>query len=156
MEKRHLCRAHKARLKANESEAVRVWSELMQRGVRAYVECRVDTAEIYLSGALDIAVLRSECNNNHCFNEIHIKKPSEFLVQLLLANDSFDAAFQLVHSINQAYEAQPRFFSDVFLDFIGKQLEHIEIMEKSYFKNKAKIKRSRIFESLSTQSLALN
>ena len=100
MKTTYFCAYHAERLKACESEAFRHWGEMMRRGVQAYVECRMDAAGLYLGTALEIGLLRRECNENGVFAVLHILKPAQFLVELFLLDRQQRKVEELINKIS--------------------------------------------------------
>ncbi len=132
MSSRFFCAYHMERMKQCESEAYRNWSHMMHRGVKAYVDCRVEAARIYLGSALDIAMLRDQCENNRAFTETQIIKPVEFLVELAIAQDQFDAGIQLLTAITKS-NSSALLDSGSFQDALAKLFTRIEAAEKTFF-----------------------
>ncbi len=85
---RHLCPAHAVKVRANEDDAYRYWTMMMQRGVAAYVQCRWDAADIYLGAAYEIAVLRLQVENNTQFDSSQLLRPLEFMLNMYRAEGS--------------------------------------------------------------------
>lgn len=111
----------------------------MQQGVQAYTQYRLEDARVYLSCALNIALLRNACAKNTIFNSSHATKPAEFLVQLLINTLRFHEAISLLSDLisrltNQQDYALPAQLSD----FFEKQYKQIEEAERSHMiENKA-------------------
>ena len=137
MNSQFFCAFHAEKMRACETEALDSWSQMMHRGMKAYVDCRIDAALIYFGSALDIALLRYSCANNGVFSDIHLIKPAEFLVQLHLTNEGFDKANAILLYLSNAVEsinlwrfriinAQPIY------QFIAKQFKWVELSEKRF------------------------
>lgn len=133
MRSQYFCAYHSEKMKSCESEAIRQWSQLMQRGVKAYSECRIDAAQIYLGSAFDIAHLRSDCEKNGVFSEMHLLKPVEFLLQIYLMTDLFDEAYQVLHRISAVSDKNKDFFTHGAEVFLGDNYERLEVAEKTFF-----------------------
>lgn len=129
----YLCAYHTVRMRSNESEALRAWSALMQRGVRAYVECRVEASNIYLSAAMDIAFLRLGLNNNAAFSHTHLLKPAEFIVQLFLVDNAFDSARNLLKKIEILSQTNSNLDSSETDAFLESQYTTVEMAENDFF-----------------------
>jgi hypothetical protein len=71
----------------------------MQLGVQHYAHCRIDQAGVYLHSALELALLRFECQNNQYFQNIQLSKPLDFLMQLLVTEERYDEANLLLTKI---------------------------------------------------------
>lgn len=80
----YLCAHHLCSIEQDEPRALQAWSQLMQRGVKAYVECRVEAAEIYFFAALDVVEVRAAQPGNAIFGEMQWRKPAEFLMNIWL------------------------------------------------------------------------
>ena len=80
----YLCAHHLCSIEQDEPRALQVWSQLMQRGVKAYIECRIEAAEIYFCAALDVVEVRAAQTGNAIFGEMQWRKPAEFLLNIWL------------------------------------------------------------------------
>lgn len=129
----YFCAHHLEQMKACESEAIRQWTQLMQRGVKAYVECREEAAQIYLGAAMEVGLLRSRLPSNGIFSEMHVLKPAEFMIQTHLTMECFEAAEQLIEQISTANAQHRRFFTSVCDDFLEAQLQAAQLAEKAFF-----------------------
>lgn len=78
----YLCAHHLCSIEQDEPRALQAWSQLMQRGVKAYVECRIEAAEIYFCAALDVVEVRAAQTGNAIFGEMQWRKPAEFLLNI--------------------------------------------------------------------------
>lgn len=107
MKPRYLCAYHAERIRASEQHACHSWLELMRRGTLAYAECRVEAAQIYLGAALDIALLRLACQGNKLFTALHLSKPLEFMIELLVVEGCFNQAMKLLSKISSALDQSP-------------------------------------------------
>jgi len=99
----------------------------MHRGVKAYTDCRFDAAYIYLQSALEIALLRSFCEKNLAFSSFSIIKPAEFIMQLLLLDENFEDAYELLSQINAAQENPGACWHDQVKHFLMQQELRIEL-----------------------------
>lgn len=129
MKSQYFCAYHAENMKVCESEALRCWLQMMQRGEKAYVECRMEAARIYMGCALDIAILRSHCKRNSAFSGQHILKPAELLVQLQLACDNLETATELLTRTIETVSAEMGNRSD-FKELTTALFEQIEAAEK--------------------------
>lgn len=137
MKSRYICRYHAEQIKALESKALISWSGTMNRGVKAYTQCRIEAAEIYLESALDIALLRSECENNGIFTSIHIEKPVEFLVEINLSEHNFDSANRILQKVTCGIPENSDLYSISLDRFLIRQYQRVERLEGDYFCRKA-------------------
>lgn len=71
----------------------------MQRGVKAYVECRIEAAEIYFSAALDVVEVRAGLTSNAIFSEMQWRKPAEFLLNMWLGMGERNKVLRLTQQI---------------------------------------------------------
>ncbi|MDZ7923833.1 MAG: hypothetical protein U5M23_07170 [Marinagarivorans sp.] len=133
MTSQYFCAYHVNKFVVSEIEAFRNWSQMMQRGVKAYVECRVEAAEIYLGSSLDIALLRCSCTGNKIFSEEQLLKPAEFILQIYLMTDAFHKAQQTLDRISGCCQANHGLLGMVTEKFITEQFERFEKAEKDFF-----------------------
>lgn len=141
MKYKYFCQAHADRMHTSEGVAVRAWTDTIRRGMKAYVECRSDTAYIYLYSAMEIGLLRYKCEKNDFFNSTHLAKPLEFLIELLLVEANFNEAVVLLSKISVAINEASRTSSTEFDEVFEKHYQRIEICEKQHlvdFKYNAK------------------
>ncbi|SMF39148.1 hypothetical protein SAMN02745866_02517 [Alteromonadaceae bacterium Bs31] len=152
MKSRYFCNYHLKKIHSNEVEAWQSWSAMMQLGVKAFVECRVDAARNYLSAALDISLLRCDCEVNELFSETHFIKPAEFLLRLYVVEGEFDRARNVLNKIKKASgESNISCTSIAESDgFLSKQYEAIEAEEKIFFTS------SRCYKSAYYKGYLLN
>lgn len=136
MSLRYFCTSHSEAIQTNEPEAWRCWAALMQRGIKAYTECRVDAAYIYLGAALDVALIRNDCGNNKSFCETHAIKPAEFILQLFLIDNDFNRARILLHRISVNCEKNGITQAGLYDTFFAKQYQAVEIAEKAFMEGK--------------------
>lgn len=132
MQTPHFCAYQAERIKACGAVALRCWAETMRRGVQAYTACRMETAQIYLGSALDIGLLRYSCRDNLTFNDFHLSKPAEFLLELHLVNDEYGLAIAQLSKISSVIydgEQQP---SRQLLDQMAKLYTRVELCEREY------------------------
>lgn len=78
----YLCAHHLCSIEQDETRALQAWNQLMHRGLKAYVACRIDAAEIYFCAALDVIEIRARVSGNRHFTDLHWRKPAEFLSSL--------------------------------------------------------------------------
>lgn len=128
----YLCIYHIERLQACEAEAWRTWSQMMQRGVKAYADCRTEAAHIYLNTALEVALLRNACcETNVSFGELELLKPAEFLIQLYVIEDAFDSALDVLARISSAESSGN--FGTAVRKFLALQYKRVELAEQAFF-----------------------
>ncbi len=137
MKSPYFCAYHAQRMKNHESEALRYWIDMMRRGTQAYVECRIDAANIYLGSALDIALIRKTCEKNEFFNDMHFCKPAEFLIKLMLIENRFNEAIVILSRLSSASQTQTNINERELTHFLEKHYENIEIAEKEYMTRRA-------------------
>ncbi len=102
----------------------------MKRAQIAYINCRVDAAELYFLSALEIAIIREQANNSVLFTSIQLTKPLEFIIEIYLVESAFDKAIELlsnVSELNLKFHSIPR---EKFLDLIQTLYEKVELAEK--------------------------
>lgn len=102
------CTHHEEKMKASESEALRTWSALMQRGLQAYIHCRMEAADIYLSATMKIGALRAQCEKNGIFDQSHIIKPTELLIEMYLVENRHKDILDILSEIDTVIEHQSR------------------------------------------------
>lgn len=129
----YICIYHIERMQVCETEAFRNWGQMMHRGVKAWADCRAEAAHIYLNSALDIALLRSCCENNGIFEEMHFIKPAEFLIELYLLDNAFDHALTLLARVSSLEEVSSQGLSEHASNFLLRQYERVELAEKAFF-----------------------
>lgn len=105
MKSPYICASHINRIVRSEEEAMRHWTELLNRGWKAYQECRLKAAEIYLSAAIDVALLRIDRTYNAFFSSKHIWQPTEILAELLYLDERPNAADTLLTRIHSMVDA---------------------------------------------------
>ena len=93
-------------LRDNEDEAWRLWSSTSRRGVSAVQYKRYQAAEIYLSAAYEIGLLRTECPNNRIFNGFHIIQPANLLIDLYFAQGNLVAARSFFNETRSLLDAR--------------------------------------------------
>lgn len=120
MKSPYFCAQHAKRILQNESEAFGSWNEMMNIGVQAYSQCRLDAAAIYLGAALDIAFLRTACASNHSFTTLHIVKPAEFLLDLMLSEQRWNQASRLLARVREYTKSSPQDLCHHFVQHTGK------------------------------------
>lgn len=128
----YFCAYHVEQMKACESEALRCWSQVMQRGVKAYTECRTEAALIYLGAALDVSMMRAACPKNGIFKDLHLTKPAEFLVQLYLTSDDFGFANTLLTKLDREAKFLNELRTKCFEEFLLKQFKCVSEAEKLF------------------------
>lgn len=128
----YFCPHHVAVIRQCEGTAVQWWNELMKRGLLAYNDCRLEAADIFLKSALSLSLLRYAEPHNAWLTSIHITKPAEFLIELALNEQQFDAAIQLLSTISNETWPYVSDFEDSITEFLAKQYERIESQEKEY------------------------
>mgnify|MGYP000856140131 CR=1 FL=1 len=131
MRSKYFCAYHSEKMKTYETEAYRYWMEVMRRGVQSYAKCRSESAHIYLHTALDIGLLRQRCKRNGVFEELHITKPAEFLIQLFIADDNVNGAFDLLSYISSRTQSTVVKINDPLLHFLNESHKIIVTAEKS-------------------------
>lgn len=148
MNRQYFCAFHAEKMRACESDAYRYWMEVMRRGVLAYAKCRAESALIYLHTAVDIGLLRKECQQNGVFEDMHVTKPAEFLIQLFITDDNFEDAFSLLSRISSANHAS-RLASNIakitksdLSIFLEESYEQLKTAEKDYLTDGEKNKPS--------------
>ncbi len=125
----YFCAYHADNLRASETEAIKSWSSVMRRGMKAYCECRIDAAEIYLESALDIALIRSECSKNCIFDSMHLLKPIEFLTELYLTNEAFTQASKILNKVSRNVPEESELYSSAVDAFLITQFKRLEQCE---------------------------
>ena len=133
MRSKYFCAYHSEKMKTYETEAYRYWMEVMRRGVQSYAKCRSESAHIYLHTAVDIGLLRQGCKRNGVFEELHIIKPAEFLIQLFIADDNFNGAHELLSHISSSSQTQSIVvkINNPLLHFLNESYKTITTAEKS-------------------------
>lgn len=144
MKSDYFCRYHLDNMCKEESVAFKSWSELMRRGMRAYVECRIEAANIFLSSALDIAILRTTFCTNSLFSDVNITKPAEFLIHLYITDCEFTHAKKLLSCLSYVDNSEPasnttdRKKNPLDLSaFLAKYYMQLELAEKAYMSEKS-------------------
>ncbi len=99
----YLCAHHLCSIEQDEPRALQAWNQLMQRGVKAYVECRIEAAEIYFCAALDVVEVRAAQPDNAIFGEMQWRKPAEFLLNLWLGMGEQNKILRLSERIAGLY-----------------------------------------------------
>ena len=135
MRSKYFCAYHSEKMKTYETEAYRYWMEVMRRGVQSYAKCRSESAHIYLHTAVDIGLLRQKCERNGIFEETHITKPAEFLVQLFIADDNLNGAHNFLSHISSNTQSTVIKINDPLLHFLNESHKAITTAEKSYTQN---------------------
>lgn len=133
MNSKFFCNHHAQQIKACEAEAIRSWSQMMRRGMRAFDECRVEAAFIYLGSALDIALIRMSCDKNRYFGELHLIRPTEALIQLHLLANEFDNALALLSHVSSAGGSNEVVHCRAVVDFLVAQYGLVERAEKAFY-----------------------
>jgi hypothetical protein len=136
MKTTYLCAHHAERMKVVESEALRCWTEMMRRGIKAYLGCRSEAADIYLGAAVEIGLLRRGAGKNEIFSNIHIIKPSELLIELFCAELRFLDAVALLSSTSGAIDDSGSHPESQLLKWVEAQYAQVECAEKDYLVNK--------------------
>lgn len=126
------CAYHAQRMRSDEQEAYRCWNQMMHRGAKAYAECRIEAANIYLGSALEVALIRAQSKSQKIFSEMHISKPVAFLVELFVAQDKFDICNVLLKRVSEHAEQQYG-ESKSFQSAISELYVRIESAEKAFF-----------------------
>lgn len=139
MHSKYFCTYHSEKMMTYETEAYRYWIEVMRRGVQSYAKCRSESAHIYLHTALDIGLLRQKCERNSVFEELHITKPAEFLIQLFIADDNFNGAFELLSYISSKTQSTVVKINNPFLHFINESHKIVMTAKKAYAQDTNKI-----------------
>lgn len=75
-----------------------LWHRTMQRGVNAFVMCRMDEARHCFHATIEIAYLRLACKKNEHFGSTNVVKPLAFLVDIYMCDEEVDYASRLLHS----------------------------------------------------------
>jgi hypothetical protein len=147
MKTTHFCAHHKEQLKTCEHQAWRCWSDMMRRGVMAYSECRFESAEIYFSAALEIALLRYVHSKNEIFQNAHLIKSVEFVINLLRLDLRFDDANRLLKHLSASVSEISSSSSIELMEYIKDCFVTIEEAEKSYLieANQFKVKDNNSF-----------
>lgn len=133
----YFCPFHAERMKVSESEALRCWSEMMRRGIHAYMDCRVEAADLYLGATLDIGLLRYQCAQNAMFSDHHVTKPADFLIELLCGDVRFSAAVATLSRISSAANTAGRNASADLLEWLAMRYAQVERAEKRYMSETA-------------------
>jgi hypothetical protein len=126
----YFCAQHAAQIQQNEEQALHYWNQLMQMGVQHYIHCRLDQANAFLNSALELALLRFECQHNQFFQNLQLCKPLEFVMQLLLTEERYDEASLLLAKINNIVCNGN--CNQALLDSIGQQYRLLESSERNY------------------------
>lgn len=100
MKSNYFCAFHTRNIQTNETEAMGSWISLMRRGSKAFSECRVDASRLYFEASLDIALLRMEQPSNYFFTLLQILKPTDFLMDIYMADESFTEAYATLNKIS--------------------------------------------------------
>lgn len=135
MRSKYFCAYHSEKMETYEAEAYRYWMEVMRRGIQAYTKCRSESAHIYLQTAMDIGLLRQQCKKNDMFEELHIIKPAEFLIQLYIADDNIHGAFELLSHISSNTQSTVVKINNPLLHFINESHKILATTEKSCTQN---------------------
>lgn len=134
MNTRYFCAYHAERIKACETHALRCWVEMMRRGVQAYTECRLEAAQIYLGSALDIGLLRFTCAENNLFEEIHLTKPADFIIELRLSDADYGTARDVLNRISDVDKASGKHGQSIggnLRDYVATQLARREFATRA-------------------------
>lgn len=134
------CQAHLSYIKNDENYAFNAWNNVMNKAVRAYIECKKELAITLFKTASDIAFLRLSIKNNFFFDNTTITKPSEFIISLLCDDCEFKHATDILLKLSdlETLQQHNRQANDIgsldqLTTFIYNQ--HISIKNKSLSKN---------------------
>ncbi|WP_086929908.1 hypothetical protein [Agarilytica rhodophyticola] len=133
MKYKYFCQSHADRMIECEGIAMRAWTDTMRRGMKAYIECRSETAYVYLHSSMEIGLLRYKCKKNQFFNNTHIIKPLEFLIELLLVENNFNEAIVLLSKMSNAINDSSDRSIEEFDNVYERYYKRIETCEKQYF-----------------------
>lgn len=138
MPTKYFCIYQKERLQASEVYAFGLWSEVMKRGTKAYLECRSEAVRIYMGAAVDICLLRLGCPKAKIFEASHLIKPIEFLIQVYILTDEFNLALDLLQRLNESIiqsnqTDSSEYGGGAFKKFLQSQYRTIELAEQEYF-----------------------
>jgi hypothetical protein len=130
MNSRYLCAYHLERLRFCESDAYRLWMEMMRRGAQTYTECRLEAAILYLNTALEISLLRQCCEQNGLFSGVHLLKPAEFLFEALMLEQRYSEADAMLQQISSVTEYCDTEFTVQLRRFLKQAHERVEEAKK--------------------------
>jgi|GEM_PF-3164629 len=102
MKTEYFCDYHLSCICKQEEDALSAWHTLMKRGMRAYVDCRLEAADIFLQAALDIALTRLKLCTNNILNEEHVIQPAQHILELHIANCDFNHADSTLNKIQKS------------------------------------------------------
>ena len=98
---KHLCAQHAKLIHSDEALARRYWNMFMGRGQSAYSDCRWEGAQIYLSAAIDVAVVRLSSHKGESFDFSHVLEPLSLLLALYIADQEHDLAREKLDYVKQ-------------------------------------------------------
>lgn len=134
----YFCSNHIVQLRSSEPQALQCWSEMMNLGLKAYVACHLKHAHSYLSAALEVGLLRARCLRNEFFSDMHIIKPTEFLIQSYLLQCDFTQAIVTLGKLSRLDQQTPSEEQSSLRKFLCRQFERVESAEKAYFNSHTK------------------
>lgn len=126
----YFCAQHAALMQQDEDQAKRAWNQFMQLGVQHYAHCRIEQACVYLHSALELALLRFECQSNQYFCHSQLCKPLDFLMQLLITEERYDEASLLLAKINASVIQGD--CDQILLDSLGEHYRRLENSERQF------------------------
>lgn len=102
MKPSYICPYHAQLMKRHENSAISYWCEMMHCGTQAYAQCRIEAAELYLGAATEVALIRRGCATNNFFDDRHIAKPLELIMELYAQDFNFTQAPLLLSKVSVA------------------------------------------------------
>lgn len=129
----YFCQHHVDRMARCEGLAINSWIDMMRRGAQSYAACRTEAARNFLGAALEIGLLRYTCESNENFNDMHIAKPLEFLMELMICENNFNESIVLLSTISTVIYQDADKAPESLIEFLASCYEKIESSEKKYF-----------------------
>ena|GEM_PF-4959846 len=105
MRYKHFYSPSSAALRHKEDEALRLWSSTLRRGLSALQYNRFQAAEIYLSAAYEIGILRLDCTNK-IFDATHVTRPAAQLMEAFLAQGNIAGAHSFLKETQRLLQAK--------------------------------------------------
>lgn len=123
MKPSYLCPYHAQLIKRHENSAISYWCEMMHCGTQAYAQCRIEAAELYLGAATEVALVRRACTGNIFFNDLHIAKPLELIMELHAQDFNFTKAPLLLSKVSLAVFQGNKKPHRVLMDLLHRDYE---------------------------------
>lgn len=124
MKPSYICPYHAQLMKRHENSAISYWCEMMHCGTQAYAQCRIEAAELYLGAATEVALIRRACVTNNFFDDLHIAKPLELIMELYAQDFNFTKAPLLLSKVSVAIFQSDKKPHTTLMELLGKDYGH--------------------------------